>query len=105
MIHTYTCLVFYCIAELKENVRELEEWFKEAESVLREPLKFNQMWTRTAIDAKMEEIQVGEFTQFMIRPIYISSQNSNQRPNTKASKANPPNSGTKHNFFINCAGV
>ena len=62
MIHTYTCLVFYCIAELKENVRELEEWFKEAESVLREPLKFNQMWTRTAIDAKMEEIQVGEFT-------------------------------------------
>ena len=60
MIHTYTCLVFYCIAELKENVRELEEWFKEAESVLREPLKFNQMWTRTAIDAKMEEIQVGE---------------------------------------------
>jgi len=48
--------------ELKENVRELEEWFKEAESVLREPLKFNQMWTRTAIDAKMKEIQVGEFT-------------------------------------------
>merc|ERR1711935_704799 len=44
-------------AELKENVRELEEWFKEAESFLREPLKFNQMWTRTAIDAKMEEIQ------------------------------------------------
>ena len=55
-----SCL--YCIAELKENVRELEEWFKEAESVLREPLKFNQMWTRTAIDAKMEEIQVGEAT-------------------------------------------
>ena len=51
-------LFFYCIAELKENVRQLEDWFKKAESVLREPLKFNQKWTRKAIDAKMEEIQV-----------------------------------------------
>ena len=50
--------VFFSFAELKENVRQLEEWFKEAENVLREPLKFNQKWTRKAIDAKMEEIQV-----------------------------------------------
>ena len=75
MIHTYTCLVFYCIAELKENVRELEEWFKEAESVLREPLKFNQMWTRTAIDAKMEEIQVGESYFFNFSCIFLKPYN------------------------------
>ena len=54
------CKFFFSsyFAELKENVRQLEEWFKEAEDVLREPLKFNQKWTRKAIDAKMEEIQV-----------------------------------------------
>ena len=53
--HSY----FPLFTELKENVRQLEEWFKEAEDVLREPLKFNQKWTRKAIDAKMQEIQVG----------------------------------------------
>ena len=51
-------MFFFSFVELKENVRQLEEWFKEAEDVLREPLKFNQKWTRKAIDAKMEEIQV-----------------------------------------------
>ena len=49
---------FLSLSELKENVRKLEEWIKDAESVLREPLKFNQKWTRRAINDKMEEIQV-----------------------------------------------
>ena len=70
LIHTYlSCL--YCFAELKENVRELEEWFKEAESILREPLKFNQKWTRKAIDAKMEEIQVSESKFSLFKVLYF----------------------------------
>ena len=49
---------YYFVAELKENVRKLEEWLKETEHVLRQPLKFNQKWSKEAIDEKMLEIQV-----------------------------------------------
>ena len=63
-------MFFFSFVELKENVRQLEEWFKEAEDVLREPLKFNQKWTRKAIDAKMEEIQVSLSFQVFINSVF-----------------------------------
>ena len=52
----FDCLIFF--SELKENVRKVESFLREAETVLREPLKFNQKWTKRAIDDKMVEIQV-----------------------------------------------
>ena len=48
----------FLFAELKETVRKLEEWLKEAEVILKEPLRFNQKWTQEAIDVKKKEIQV-----------------------------------------------
>ena len=51
-------MFFLSFAELKETVRKLEEWLKEAEVILKEPLRFNQKWTQEAIDVKKKEIQV-----------------------------------------------
>ena len=56
---------FFVFSELKETVRKLEEWLKEAEVILKEPLRFNQKWTQDAIDAKKSEIQVNQ-TLFLI---------------------------------------
>ena len=46
------------LSELKANVKTLEEWLKEVENVLKQPLNFSQKWTQQAIDDKMQEIKV-----------------------------------------------
>ena len=45
-------------SELKANVKTLEEWLKEVEKVLKQPLKFSQKWTQEAIREKMQELKV-----------------------------------------------
>ena len=45
-------------SELKANVKTLEEWLKEVEMVLKQPLKFSQKWTQEAIREKMQELKV-----------------------------------------------
>ena len=50
---------FFDFPELKANVKTLEEWLKEVETVLKQPLKFSQKWTQQAVDDKMQEIKVG----------------------------------------------
>ena len=52
--------VIFPFSELKQTVRKLEEWLKEAEIILKEPLRFNQKWTQEAIDIKKSEIQVSQ---------------------------------------------
>ena len=49
---------FFYFPELKANVKTLEEWLKEVENVLKQPLNFSQKWTQQAIDDKMQEIKV-----------------------------------------------
>ena len=49
---------FLDFSELKANVKTLEEWLKEVEMVLKQPLKFSQKWTQEAIREKMQELKV-----------------------------------------------
>ena len=51
-------IFFFYFPELKANVKTLEEWLKEVENVLKQPLNFSQKWTQQAIDDKMQEIKV-----------------------------------------------